>query len=233
MASTRSRSGRWSLVATAAAVLSCSGSADPLLDPLASRPVTSDAGTAAAPEQAPDQAVSHALPDDGGLEAADTPGSPYVGRGYDLLTDGGSPEADASVSADATLADATAPAAGDGGTRVDSVFCSVTFNVSGAFVDGFVYQAVMVGGDAPALGGWNTAAAPRMTPAGVTPGAWSASVSLQDGETVHFKFGKTSTDGSTIEWEMLPDGDRTLVVSCSSTGAASYTGQYGAAPGSD
>ena len=133
------------------------------------------------------------------------------------------------TSSDATTSDANAPATGDGGTSTDSVFCPVTFNVGGAFVDGFVYQAVMVGGDAPALGGWNTAAAPRMTAEAVTPGAWTASVSLQDGETVHFKFGKTSTDGSTIEWETLADGDRTLVVSCSASGA-SYTGQYGIAP---
>ena len=231
MASTRSRSGRWSLFATAAAVLSCSGSAEPLLDPLANRPVTSDAGGAGS-EQAPDQAVAHGLTDDSGLEASVDPGSPYVGRGYDFVTDGGAPDAPAFELSDATVADATAAPTSDGGPTVNSVFCPVTFNVTGAFVDGFVYQAVMVGGDAPALGGWNTAAAPRMTAAGVTPGAWSASVSLQDGQTVHFKFGKTSTDGTTIEWETLPDGDRALVVSCSA-GVASYTGQYGVAPGSN
>lgn len=220
---------RWTLTACAAAALSCSGSADPLLDPLASRSTVPDAGASSAP----DHAQGPALPDDGGQQDAGvTPGSPYVGRGYDFVpdaaaADGSTNETASDESADATTGAPTPPVTTDGGAPLGAVYCPVTFTVDSAFVDGFVYQAVMVGGDAPALGDWNTSAAPRMTAAAAPMlGAWGTSVSLQDGETVHFKFGKTSTDGSTIEWEMLPGGDRALVVVCGGTGTT-YAGQYG------
>jgi hypothetical protein len=149
------------------------------------------------------------------------PGAADVERGDDVTLDaGGATDGaalDAGPDADAgSFAEADAWAA-------DAGQCSVTFTVTGAIVDGIVFQNVVLGGDAPALGGWDPSQVLKMT-ASAAVGTWATTVPLENGTTVHFKFGMTGSGGQ-FAWETDPqDVDRSLAVSCGFGIGASYTG---------
>jgi hypothetical protein len=226
----RRKIARWfPLVAAgcAGALVACSGSPDSgLMSPGTLLVGTPDGGSdaslgtpyAAADGSAETQAASSAasrgddVAFDGSVGAAD-------GAPLDAGTDAG---ASFLSDADAAAADAdTAPA--------DAGLCSVSFTVTGALVDGIVFQNVVLGGDAPALGDWDPSQVVKMTASAVV-GTWTTTVLLPDGTTVHFKFGMTGTGGQ-FAWETDPqDVDRTLAISCSFGVGVSYTGMMNQIP---
>jgi hypothetical protein len=148
-------------------------------------------------------------------------GGPYVGRG-----DNFAPPLDAMVRA--VTADASVDgAAADSGPATPVDLCPVTFSVTNAFVDGFLFKNVVVGGDVAALGVWDPSKALPMT-AGAQFGAWTLGVPLPDGASIHFKFGLTDATGK-VTWEgTSSSADRTLLVSCADGDALHYAGEYSA-----
>jgi alpha-amylase len=108
--------------------------------------------------------------------------------------------------------------------------CAVTFIVTNAFVDGFMLKGVALGGDATSLGAWNPGAAMPLTT--VSPGAWSGSIVLEDGQQLQFRFVETGPNEDV--WESFtPAGNRTLTVACPSGASKSppqYTGQFDVRP---
>jgi hypothetical protein len=183
---------------------------------------------------------------DSSLSAAS---APAAGHSDGFAPDGGAaapPAVDASLDASAvrsidasTLIDAAAVAsldagaepfdgpAADGGPDASAILCPVTFQVDAAFVDGFVFQNVVLSGDAPALGARDPSLAVVMTSIAGQPGEWSAVVSLVDASTVHFEFGMSGGGGADLTWEgSAATSPRSLVVDCSDGAAVTYVGQY-------
>lgn len=139
------------------------------------------------------------------------------------------PEADPAVDAEASV-DASALSDGDAAAAGQPhVTCAVTFIVTNAFIDGFMLKGVALGGDAPALGAWNPGTATPLT--AVSPGAWSGSIVLQDGQRVQFRFVETGPNEDV--WESFtPAGNRTLTVACPTTTKSppQYTGTFDVRP---
>jgi hypothetical protein len=228
----RRKIARWfPLVAAgcAGALVACSGSPDSGL----MSPETRLGGT---PDGASDASLGTAYQAaDGSAEmqaaSSATPGPSDVERGDGVALDGSVGAAaplDAGTDTDATsLSDAAATDAETAPT--DAGLCSVSFTVTGALVDGIVFQNVVLGGDAPALGGWDPSQVVKMTASAVV-GTWTTTVLLPDGTTVHFKFGMTGTGGQ-FSWETDPqDVDRTLAISCAFGVGVSYTGMMNQIP---
>ncbi|HEX3771996.1 MAG TPA: carbohydrate-binding module family 20 domain-containing protein [Polyangiaceae bacterium] len=210
----------WTLVALAA----CSGSATSGLampPPSAVSTSTPDAGSSA-PYPSQDGAAD--------TQSQSTPqGTPLVERGDDVAPDSG-------LARDAATTSATIDGSSDAGSLdtndagdASPPPCAVAFTVTSALVDGLYFTSVVLGGDAPALGSWDPARVVAMTPS-ATVGAWTATATLAEGTTVHFKFGMTSSTGA-VTWESAPAStDRALLVDCSEAAAVSYVGQYNMVP---
>ena len=226
----RRKIARWfPLVAAgcAGALVACSGSPDSGL--------MSPERLGGAPDGGSDASLGVAHPTaDGSAETqAASSMAPDVARGDDVALDGSigalddapldaGTDADAAFLSDAVAANADAAAA-------DAGLCSVSFSVTGALVDGIVFQNVVLGGDAPALGDWDPSQVVKMTASAVV-GTWTTTVLLPDGTTVHFKFGMTGAGGQ-FAWETDPqDVDRTLAISCAFGVGVSYTGMMNQIP---
>ncbi|MGO8998451.1 MAG: CBM20 domain-containing protein [Polyangiaceae bacterium] len=109
---------------------------------------------------------------------------------------------------DAGGADATEDAAPPDATPVS---CSVTFLVTGAVIDGLTTQGVYLGGDTTALGDWNAANAVPLTQ--ISSGVWTASLVMNDGTLVQFRFLERGPVITT--WESWgANSNRSLLVSC-------------------
>jgi hypothetical protein len=224
----RRKIARWfPLVAAgcAGALVACSGSPDSGL-------MSPGAPLVAAPDAGSDASLGAAYPTaDGSAETQAA--SSVASRGDDVAFDGSAGLADgapldAGTDADGALLSDVAPADADA-AAADAGLCSVTFSVTGALVDGIVFQNVVLGGDAPALGDWDPSQVVKMTASAVV-GTWTATVLLPDGTTVHFKFGMTGTGGQ-FAWETDPqDVDRTLAISCAFGVGVSYTGMMNQIP---
>jgi hypothetical protein len=213
------------LLLWAGSLVACSGSpTSALSSPEATQRVSdSGVGLAGSDGAADTQAASPA-----------PPGAPLVGRSDNFSPDGGGDrEAAAAPGLPGASSDAAVPI-GDaapqplvdaGGTGT----CTLNFTVTNALVDGLYFQNIVLGGDAPALGDWDPAKVVTMNP-GSTLGVWSVAPPLEDGTTVHFKFGMSGSTG-VVTWESAPQGtDRSLLVSCGGDAAPSYLGQFNQVP---
>ena len=216
-----------SLLLWAGSLVACSGSPTSSLSAPAATQRVSDSGvglTYAGSDGAADRQAASPAP----------PGAPLVAHGDNVSPDGGS---DRDAAADPGLPGASSDAAvpvGDGAPRplVDAGgtgTCTVNFTVTNALVDGLYFQNIVLGGDAPALGDWDPAKVVTMNQ-GSTLGVWSVAAPLEDGTTVHFKFGMSGSTG-VVTWEGAPQGtDRSLLVSCGGDAAPSYLGQFSQVP---
>jgi Starch binding domain len=202
----------------AGGLVACSGTAGSgLMSPPASVDAGSDASVASvytAVDGSPETQASSA-----------TPGALSGGQGDGALIEAG----DAGDALDAGTDAGPSSNAPFDGSASDAGTCVVTFTVTGALVDGFVFQTIVLGGDAAALGGWDSTQALKMTMTS-TVGTWAIGVPLADGTTVHFKFGMSGTGGQ-FAWETDPQNvDRALVVSCPLEAGDSYIGQMNQIP---
>jgi Starch binding domain len=212
------------LLLWAGSLVACSGSPTSALSGPAPTQRVSDSGVG----------LSYAGSDAGADTQAASPGAPLVGRGDNFSPDGGSDrEAAAASGLPGASSDAAVPI-GDaapqplvdaGGTGT----CTVNFTVTNALVDGLYFQNIVLGGDTPALGDWDPAKVVTMNP-GSTLGVWSLATPLEDGTTVHFKFGMSGSTG-VVTWESAPQAtDRSFLVSCGGDAAPSYLGQFNQVP---
>jgi hypothetical protein len=178
-------------------------------------------------EAGPD--VGQAATDDASVDATPVDDVAVLDAGVDASTTA-VPEAAPTVDAEVSV-DALSPADCEAGEAAPAkATCAVTFIVTNAFVDGFMLKGVALGGDAPALGAWNPGSAIPL--AAVSPGAWSGSVVLEDGQVLQFRFVETGPNEDV--WESFtPAGNRTLTVACSSgqtKAPPQYTGTFDVRP---
>jgi hypothetical protein len=214
---------RWFPVC-AGGLVACSGTAGSgLMSPPASVDAASDASVASVHTAADGSPETQA-------SSSATPGILSGGQGDSALIGAGDAGAgDTRVALDGGTDAGPSPDAPIDGSAGDAGTCVVTFTVTGALVDGFVFQNVVLGGDAAALGGWDSTQALKMTMTS-TVGTWTIGVPLTDGAAVHFKFGMSGTGGQ-FAWETDPQNvDRAHVVSCPLEAGDSYTGQMNQIP---
>src|ERR1019366_8444477 len=148
---------RWFPVC-AGGLVACSGTAGSgLMSPPASVDAASDASVASVHTAADGSPETQA-------SSSATPGILSGGQGDSALIGAGDASAgDTRVALDGGTDAGPSPDAPIDGSAGDAGTCVVTFTVTGALVDGFVFQNVVLGGDAAALGGWDSTQALKMT----------------------------------------------------------------------